>query len=170
VVPSHRRLVEGFYRRMDVLPEAKGIRAMHAADLERLRCSQRYLCEWMGARSFIPPKRGIRGCASGIWLQNWRAGTRCVVALHEGRARRVCPDAGARQEILRFARKARRLDAQPGGQSPRHRRAASVTKTGMAAVLFKGGFEKSSSAPPHACAAPGHFSISPILFHPHCDG
>ena len=62
------RLVEGFYRRMDVLPEAKGIRAMHAADLEPTKnVLKRYLCEWMGGRSFIPPKRGIRGCASGIW-------------------------------------------------------------------------------------------------------
>ena len=62
------RLVEGFYRRMDVLPEAKGIRAMHAANLEPTKnVLKRYLCEWMGGRSFIPPKRAIRGCASGIW-------------------------------------------------------------------------------------------------------
>ncbi len=62
------RLVEGFYRRMDVLPDAKGIRAMHAANLEPTKnVLKRYLCEWMGGRSFIPPKRAIRGCASGIW-------------------------------------------------------------------------------------------------------
>src|SRR5208337_4910244 len=62
------RLVEGFYRRMDVLPDAKGIRAMHAANLEPTKnVLKRYLCEWMGGRSFIPPKRAIRGCSSGIW-------------------------------------------------------------------------------------------------------
>jgi hemoglobin len=62
------RLVEGFYRRMDVLPEAKGIRATHATDLEPTKnLLKRYLCEWMGGRSFIPPKRDTPGCASGIW-------------------------------------------------------------------------------------------------------
>src|SRR5208282_4201807 len=83
------RLVEGFYRRMDVGPEA--------------------LFRRKGASAAAPAAYG---------LQNWRAGTRCVVALHEGRARRVCRGCRSPPGDIRFARKARRLDVQPGGQSP----------------------------------------------------
>jgi hemoglobin len=53
------RLVEGFYRRMDVLPEAKGIRAMHAADLEPTKnVLKRYLCEWMGGPKLYSAEKG----------------------------------------------------------------------------------------------------------------
>jgi hemoglobin len=53
------RLVEGFYRRMDVLPEAKGIRAMHAANLEPTKnVLKRYLCEWMGGPKLYSAEKG----------------------------------------------------------------------------------------------------------------
>jgi hemoglobin len=69
------RLVEGFYRRMDVLPQAEGLRAMHATDLGPTKTIlKRYLCEWMGGRSSIPPKRVIRVCASGIWVSKSASG------------------------------------------------------------------------------------------------
>jgi len=60
VVPSPiDRLVEGFYRRMDVLPDAKGIRAMHAADLELTKnVLKRYLCEWMGGPKLYSAEKG----------------------------------------------------------------------------------------------------------------
>lgn len=69
------RLVEGFYRRMDVLPEAKGIRAMHAADLEPTKNFSNVIsANGWGGRSFIPPKRAIPGCASGIWASKSASG------------------------------------------------------------------------------------------------
>jgi hemoglobin len=53
------RLVEGFYRRMDVLPDAKGIRAMHAANLEPTKnVLKRYLCEWMGGPKLYSAEKG----------------------------------------------------------------------------------------------------------------
>ena len=60
MVPSPiDRLVEGFYRRMDVLPDAKGIRAMHAADLELTKnVLKRYLCEWMGGPKLYSAEKG----------------------------------------------------------------------------------------------------------------
>ena len=43
------RLVEAFYARMDRLPEAEGIRAMHADDLGHTKqVLKRYLSEWTG--------------------------------------------------------------------------------------------------------------------------
>ena len=53
------RLVEGFYRRMDVLPDAEGIRAMHAANLEPTKnVLKRYLCEWMGGPKLYSAEKG----------------------------------------------------------------------------------------------------------------
>jgi hemoglobin len=51
------RLVETFYARMDSLPEAKAIRAMHAADLGQLDL-KRYLCEWSGGPKLYTPEKG----------------------------------------------------------------------------------------------------------------
>lgn len=53
------RLVEAFYARMDSLPEASAIRAMHAADLSATKeVLKRYLCEWMGGPSLYSQERG----------------------------------------------------------------------------------------------------------------
>jgi hemoglobin len=53
------RLVEAFYARMDTLPEAKTIRAMHAADLEPVKnVLKRYLCEWTGGPKLYSPEKG----------------------------------------------------------------------------------------------------------------
>jgi len=47
------RLVERFYARVDALPEAKPLRAMHARDLSTTKdILKRYLGEWMGG----PPR------------------------------------------------------------------------------------------------------------------
>ena len=59
------RLVEAFYRRIDSLPAAAGIRAMHAADLEPTKAILKvYLTEWMGGPKQYTPQRGLRGCAA----------------------------------------------------------------------------------------------------------
>ena len=53
------RLVESFYRRMDTLPEAGGIRAMHAPDLEPIKTVlKQYLAEWTGGPRLYSPAKG----------------------------------------------------------------------------------------------------------------
>lgn len=53
------RLVDSFYDRMDRLPEAKTIRAMHAKDLTEVRdVLKRYLGEWMGGPKLYSQERG----------------------------------------------------------------------------------------------------------------
>jgi hemoglobin len=53
------RLVETFYSRMDVLPEARTIRAMHAPDLGPVKnVLKRYLSEWTGGPKLYSPEKG----------------------------------------------------------------------------------------------------------------
>lgn len=53
------RLVDLFYERMDSLPEAKRIRAMHAEDLGPTRETlKRYLSEWTGGPRLYSPEKG----------------------------------------------------------------------------------------------------------------
>lgn len=53
------RLVEDFYARMDTLPEARGIRALHAPDLGPLKGDlKRYLTEWTGGPKLYSPQKG----------------------------------------------------------------------------------------------------------------
>lgn len=53
------RIVEAFYRRMDTLPEARGIRAMHEADLSRTKAVlKQYLGEWLGGPKLYSQERG----------------------------------------------------------------------------------------------------------------
>jgi hemoglobin len=54
-----RRLVDAFYRRMDSLPEAAGIRAMHGADLGDIKSTlQLFLIEWLGGPRNYSAQRG----------------------------------------------------------------------------------------------------------------
>jgi hemoglobin len=53
------RLVESFYRRMDTLPDAAGIRAMHPSDLESTKqVLKRYLTEWTGGPKLYSVEKG----------------------------------------------------------------------------------------------------------------
>jgi len=53
------RLVEGFYRHMDSLPEARDIRALRPADLANTRRDfKRYLTEWTGGPALYSPEKG----------------------------------------------------------------------------------------------------------------
>jgi hemoglobin len=53
------RLVEAFYRRMEILPEACEIRAMHQRDLESIKeVLKRYLAEWLGGPPEYSRERG----------------------------------------------------------------------------------------------------------------
>lgn len=57
--PAVDRLVEAFYLRMDTLPEAKRIRAMHHADLSPMKeVLKRYFVEWMGGPREYSRERG----------------------------------------------------------------------------------------------------------------
>lgn len=52
-------IVDDFYRRMDTLPEAKQIRAMHAADLAPINLIlKKYLAEWLGGPKHYSAERG----------------------------------------------------------------------------------------------------------------
>jgi hemoglobin len=53
------QLVESFYRWMDTLPEATGIRAMHEPDLSQTKATLRlYLNEWLGGPRLYTAERG----------------------------------------------------------------------------------------------------------------
>ena len=53
------RLVERFYAEMDARPEAQGIRAMHAGNLEPVKfVLKRYLGEWLGGPPLYSRDRG----------------------------------------------------------------------------------------------------------------
>lgn len=53
------RLVEAFYARMDTLPQAEGIRVMHADDLTSTKnVLKRYLTEWTGGPKLYSVERG----------------------------------------------------------------------------------------------------------------
>lgn len=53
------RLVEAFYARMDTLPEAATIRAMHGRDLTASKdVLKRYLGEWMDGPNLYSAERG----------------------------------------------------------------------------------------------------------------
>ncbi|MBR0716580.1 group II truncated hemoglobin [Bradyrhizobium liaoningense] len=53
------RLVDRFYERMDTLPEARTIRAMHAADLGEIKdVLKRYLTEWTGGPRLYSVEKG----------------------------------------------------------------------------------------------------------------
>jgi hemoglobin len=53
------RLVESFYQRMDTLPEAATVRAMHGEDLSPTKIAlKQYLCEWTGGPKLYTPAKG----------------------------------------------------------------------------------------------------------------
>lgn len=53
------RIVDLFYERMDTLPEAQGIRAMHPADLTETKVVlKKYLAEWLGGPKTYSEERG----------------------------------------------------------------------------------------------------------------
>jgi hemoglobin len=57
--PAVDRIVESFYRRMDTLPQAATIRALHPPDLSGSRTVlKKYLAEWLGGPSLYSQERG----------------------------------------------------------------------------------------------------------------
>jgi hemoglobin len=91
--PAVRRLVDAFYRRMDTLPEAAAIRAMHGDDLDEIKAVLRaYLVEWLGGPKEYSPWRGpprlrrrhaqfdIGGVERDAWMLCMRGALEEVVA------------------------------------------------------------------------------------------
>lgn len=57
--PTVDRLVEAFYRNMDTMEAARGIRAMHTTDLGPTKAILKlYLTEWLGGPTNYSAKRG----------------------------------------------------------------------------------------------------------------
>jgi len=95
------RLVEAFYRRMDSQPEARGIRAMHEADLSPTKdVLKRYLGEWLGGPKLYSQERGhprlrmrhLRFAIGPSERDQWMA---CM----DGALGEVIDDAGLREQL-----------------------------------------------------------------------
>ncbi|MGP8232082.1 MAG: group II truncated hemoglobin [Methylovirgula sp.] len=95
------RLVEAFYHRMDALPEARGIRAMHSRDLGPTKqVLKRYLSEWTGGPKLYTPEKGHprlrqRHLHVPIDIAERDAWLLCM----RGALEETVADAAARQEI-----------------------------------------------------------------------
>jgi hemoglobin len=96
-----RRLVDAFYLRMDTLPEAATIRAMHAAELDEIKATLGlYLVEWLGGPKEYsarrgPPRLRMRHAAFPISPADRDAWMLCM----RGALEEVVPDAELRSEL-----------------------------------------------------------------------
>ena len=99
--PAIDRLVESFYARMDSLPEADVIRAMHAPDLGPTKdVLKRYLGEWMGGPKHYSAERGhprLRQRHMGFAIGD--AERDAWLLCMRGALEEAIEDADARQEI-----------------------------------------------------------------------
>ncbi len=101
------RLVESFYARMDSLPEAATIRAMHAPDLAPVKTVlKRYLGEWLGGPKLYSAEKGHprlrqRHIGFSIGEAERDAWLLCMQSALE----ETIGDAAARDEILAVLRK-----------------------------------------------------------------
>lgn len=99
--PTIDRLVESFYARMDILPEAEVIRAMHAPDLGPTKdVLKRYLGEWMGGPKHYSAERGhprLRQRHMGFAIGD--AERDAWLLCMRGALEEAIEDADARQEI-----------------------------------------------------------------------
>ena len=95
------KLVESFYRRMDALPEAADIRAMHPDDLASTKqVLKRYLSEWTGGPKLYSPEKGhprlrLRHMGFPIGSSERDAWLLCM----RGALEETVADDAARQEI-----------------------------------------------------------------------
>ena len=94
------RLVEAFYDRVDTLPEAATIRAMHGPDLARHEASSSGIsASGPAGRSSIPSRRATRGCASGTWIRIGNAERDAWLLCMRGALEQSIADEAARQEL-----------------------------------------------------------------------
>ena len=95
------RLVESFYQRMDELPEAKTIRAMHPQNLGPIgSVLKRYLSEWSGGPKLYSPEKGhprLRQRHMGFQIGN--AERDAWLLCMRGALEETVADGEARQEL-----------------------------------------------------------------------
>lgn len=115
--PTVDRLVDTFYRRMDSLPEARTIRALHAEDLDEIRrVLKLYLAQWLGGPPHYSAERGhprlrARHLPFAIGAAERDAWLLCM----EGALTEVVTDARLRAEIgTALAKLADWMRNQPG--------------------------------------------------------
>jgi hemoglobin len=117
------RIVEAFYRRMDTLPEAAGIRAMHEADLGPTRAVLAlYLNEWLGGPAQYSATRGHprlrqRHAAFAIGPAERDAWLACM----RGALEEVVADEALREQLMQsFFKTADWLRNTPGNPHDSH--------------------------------------------------
>jgi hemoglobin len=101
-MPAVARLVDSFYRRMDTLPVAAGIRAMHRADLTGTKeVLTRYLGEWLGGPPLYSQQRGHpRLRRRHLGFQIGSAERDAWMLCMRGAVEEVVTDAKLREELL----------------------------------------------------------------------
>ena len=98
--PTVDRLVELFYQRMDTLPEARGIRALHAPDLgPMIVVLKKYLGEWLGGPKHYSAERDA-------WLLCMNGALDATIADEAARA-------GIRDSMTRLADWMRNKSGEP---------------------------------------------------------
>ena len=118
------RLVEGFCARLDSLPQAQTIRAMHAADLAPTKAVlRRYLTEWLGGPKLYSRDRSDRGLrARHHGLAIGVAERDAWIACMSGALSEAVEDLAARAEVhVSLARLADWLRNQPAAPPARPR-------------------------------------------------
>ncbi len=123
--PAVGRLVEAFYARVDTLPDARTIRAMHAPDLTETKdVLKRYLGEWMGGPPLYSRERGhprlrMRHLGFKIGEPERDAWLTCM----RGALDEVVSDPALREELFQaFSKLADWMRNQPGNpHDSRHR-------------------------------------------------
>lgn len=117
------RLVGAFYRRMDTLPEAAAIRAMHEADLSRTKVAlELYLSQWLGGPKDYTAQRGqprlrMRHAAFRIGPAERDAWLACMRGAFDD----VVPDACVREQLMEsFFKTADWLRNTPGNPHDSH--------------------------------------------------
>ncbi|MGA2878434.1 MAG: group II truncated hemoglobin [Bryobacteraceae bacterium] len=111
------RLVESFYTRMEGLPEAQIIRAMHPRDLGPTKIVlKRYLSEWMGGPKLYSAEKGHpRLRQRHLGFRIGEAERDAWLLCMGGALEETIEDAAARQEILAALQKlADWMRNQPG--------------------------------------------------------
>jgi hemoglobin len=101
--PAVRRLVDAFYRRMDTLPGARAIRAMHEPDLTATKAVLvLHLVEWLGGPAHYSAERGHpRLRARHLRFRIGPAERDAWMDCMRGALEEVVPDPALREELER---------------------------------------------------------------------
>jgi hemoglobin len=113
------RLVDLFYQRMDTLPEARGIRALHAPDLgPMIIVLKKYLGEWLGGPKHYSAERGhpmlrARHLPFAIGIAERDAWLLCMNGALDATITDEAAKAGIRESMTRLADWMRNKSGEP---------------------------------------------------------